>query len=863
MKPTIKFILFFVLVYFVCQDHSIAQDEPRWRWARTGTDATVDLTVSDTLGNTVVFGKYTTVEFSIGNVSIDGTAGAPSDNLYLAKYASTGALMWLKRIAGTVANTVLNPVKVVTNSRGDITVLGTAINTPELLVDGRMVNFSNTNEQMFVAKFHKAGRLLWTRIVQVKGDLNATVIGNDIDMNDAGEVFVTGHFIGDSAQFNLRQIPGQTTDPIFFLAKYSTWGLIDWATSCGYDKGGDNGSVSGHKVAVSNANEVTVAGEFFGYRDFYFGSDTLDTMGGTDVFIAHYTPEGTVQWTRKIQGILEEKLEQLVVDNAGNILVAGLYNSDVLQVVDKNVTNSSNGFDLYVAQIRPDGTTNWVQNIDIKLQTMDIQGIKAILHTDEIFDVYIATLFQGAEVLVNTLVRINTEPGTSDLLFVKLEGMTGMPLWSRTAAAVGENWFNSVVFDRFSNVYFTADINSGSTTIDVSSVKDTLGYGGDYIAKINRFGDIGYTRPVLNRDSNNLIDINALSVDFFGNLYVSGVFQGDNVMLDDLPLTTITGGIYTAKYAYVTSISGQVKDADGSAVTHGYVKLYGFSRYQRSPISDSVTIGAGGYYLFSRVPYGYYIVYAKAVEADYPNSTPTYYPSEGYWADATKIMVNSTIPITDIDIIINMPDALPGTGSLGGNIFETDTITSIFKSTSSVLKAPAREVSVVLIGRKKDTGGDVVAVVYTDDFGNFIISDVADGDYTLIADIPGLPHAGSYNITITGGQFIGNLDYEVGLEEIYPAQTASMDNYLNLPRVIHLYPNPCSEEFSIRIHEKSDLKGLMTVEIYTVTGQLSQSILIEDTGTTNAISTKNLKPGIYLIKIGLSGTSVFFKIIKL
>ncbi len=863
MRSTIKSMLFFVLVYIVCQDHIIAQNEIRWRWARTGTDATVDLSVSDTLGNTVVFGKYTTPEFSIGNVSISGTAGAPSDNLYLAKYTSTGALIWLKKIAGTVINTVLNPVKVVTNTRGDIIILGTAINTPGLQIDNRIVNFSDANEQMFIAKFHKAGRLLWTKVVQVKGELNTSVIGNDIDMNDAGEVFVTGSFNGDSAKFNSKWIPGQTTDPIFFLAKYSTWGLVDWVTSCGYDKSGDNGSISGQKIAVSNANEVTVAGKFSGYRDFYLGSDTLSTMGGTDVFIAHYTQDGTIRWAREIKGIMDEQLEQLVVDNASNILVAGLYNSPDLQVVDEIVLNSSNGFDLYIAKIKPDGATNWVQNIDIKLQMMDLPGIKAILHTDEITDVYIATLFQGAEVLVNTLVRTNVEPGTADLLFVKLEGQTGTPIWSRTAAAIGENWFNSVVFDRFSNIYFTADINTGSTTIDVSTVKDTLGYGGGYIAKINQLGDIAYTRPVLNKDSNNLIDINAISVDFYGNLYVSGVFQGINNMLDDLPLTTITGGIYTAKYAYITSISGQVKDADGSAVTHGYVKLFGYTRFQRSPISDSVTIGAGGYYLFNRIPYGYYIVYAKAVKADYPNSTPTYYPSEGHWADATRIVVGSTIPITGIDIIINMPEAPPGTGSLGGNIFETDSIIGDYKSTLSILKQPAKEVSVVLVNKKKDTGGDVVAVVYTDDNGDFIISGIADGDYTLIVDIPGLPHSSYYDITVTGGQYIGNLDYEVGLEEIYLSRTTGMDDYLNPSAEIQLYPNPCSEEFSIRIYEKSDLYGLMTVEFYNVTGQLFQSILIEDTRSVNAVNTKNLKPGIYLIRIGLSGTSYFFKMIKL
>ncbi|HJX71717.1 MAG TPA: carboxypeptidase-like regulatory domain-containing protein, partial [Bacteroidales bacterium] len=758
MKPVIKSAIFLLLTYFISQVHANAQNDPRWRWAQTGTNATVDISVSDTLGNTIVFGVFTTSEFSIGNVRTTGIVGAPSDNLYLAKYTSTGSLMWLKSIAGTVANTILKPVKVMTNSRGDIVILGTAMNTPELRIDNTTVKFTNENEQMFIAKFHKSGKILWARIVQVRGGEIPSVSGKDLFVNDAGEVFVTGHFIADTALFNLKLLPGHSTDPVFFLAKYSALGLVDWATACDYDKGGDNGSVSGHKVAVSNANEVTVAGEVSGYRMFFLGTDTLYTIGGTDVFIAQFTPDGMIKWTRQIKGILDERLEQLMIDDAQNILVAGLYNSDMVQVYDRVIPNTSNGYDLFVTQIKPDGATSWAQNIDIKLQTMDIPGSTAILHVDEVSDVYVATLFQGAEVLSNTLLIPNLQPGTPDLLFVKLEGTSGIPVWSRSVAAIGENWLNSVTYDRFSSVYFTTSFTiSDYAIIDASEVKDTIGFGGNFIAKINRFGNVGYVKPVLNKDSNSSVNINALSVDYYGNLYVSGAFQGTNNSLDDLPLTTVTGGIYTAKYAYVTNLSGQVTEPDGTPVTGGYVTVYGFTWFQRSPISDSVTIGADGYYIFNKIPFGRYIFYAKPDKRTYLNSTPTYYPGEGHWADASKITISSTAPVTGIDIIINMPDGPSGTGSLGGNIFETDTITSVFKSTSSVLKAPAKEVSVVLVNRRKGTGGDVVAVVYTDDFGDFIISGIADGDYTLIADIPGLPHASYYDITIAGGQFIGNL----------------------------------------------------------------------------------------------------------
>lgn len=865
MKRIFKSVLFCLLILCINQYITFSQNEPRWRWARTGTDATVDLSISDTLGNTIVFGKFTTPDFSIGNVRTDGLSTGESNNLYLAKYTSTGGLMWLKSIAGINANTILNPVKVMTNSRGDIIILGTAINTSEIRIDNTTVTFTNENEQMFVAKFHKAGRMLWARIVQLRGGLNASITGNDMFVNDMGEVFVTGHFIGDTAQFNLKKVAGSSVDPVFFLAKYNTLGLVDWATACDYDKAGDNGSISGLKVVANEANEVVVAGEFYGYKEFYFGADTLYTMGGTDIFVVQYTPDGMVKWVRKIQGIFDEKIEQLLIDDTQSILLAGLYNSDVVHVIDQDVPNTSNGFDMFLVRIMPEGERGWVQNIDIQLQTLDVPGFKAILHCDEQANVYIATLFQGAEVLLNTLVRPNIQPGTPDLLFVKLEGMSGIPIWSRSAAAIGDDFLNSVTYDRFSNVYFTTSFqNSDNAVIDASEVKDTIGYGGNYIAKIDQNGTVGFIKPVLNKDTTSSININTLSVDYFGNLYVSGVFQGINNTLDDLPLTTVTGGIYTAKYAYVTNVTGHVMDSDGNAVNQGYVKLYGFTRFQRSPISDSVIIAADGSYFFNRIPYGRYIIYAKPTRTGYPNSTPTYYPGKAHWEDATQILINSTAPITSIDIVINMPDPPSGTGSLGGNIFETDTIASLSKSTMSILKEAAREVSVILVNKKKTTGGEVVAYVYTDENGDFYITGIADGDYILIVDIPGLPHKSYHNITVAGGQIIENLDYEVGLEEILAIETISFDpNSMDQSSAIHLYPNPCSDEFSILINNHSTVNSMMKVEIFNITGQLSQSIHIENPKSINTISSGNLKPGIYLIRVELSGDYHFERLVKL
>lgn len=858
MRYFINATVFLLFILTISDGLIYAQSPPRWKWARTGTEATVDLSVSDTLGNTIVFGKFTTPDFSIGNVRTSGLSTGEANNLYIAKYTSTGSLIWLKSIAGIDASTVLNPVKVMVNTRGEITILGKALNTPEVRIDNTTVKFTNRNEQMFVAKFHKAGRLLWARIVQVTGGQGPSVAGNDLFLNEAGEVFVTGQFTGDSALFNLKLLRGDNIDPLFFLVKYNPLGLVDWAVTCDYNKGGDNGTIAGLKVAVNGANEAVVAGEFYGYKTFYFGNDTLMPRGGTDIFIVQYSPDGTYMWSKTIQGTLEEKLDRLLIDNNQNILVDGLYSSDVLQVIDQDIPNSSNGFDLFIAQIKPGGGRNWVQNIDIKLQTLDFQGLKSMLHVDELSDVYVASIFQGAEVLTNTLVQANKEPGTPDLIFVKLENATGNPIWSRSAAAVGENLLNAVTFDRFSNLYFTTDINSGNATVDISEIKDTIGFGGNYVARINRFGNVSFMKPVLNKDSVSSVSIKSLSVDYFGNLYVSGVFSGTNNSLDGLPLSTAKG-IYTAKYAYVTNITGSVKNAEGIPVNIGYVKLYGFTRFQRSPISDSVAIESDGSYLFKNIPFGRYIIYAKPQEDEFPGALPAYYPEAGHWTDALPVTVNSTIPIEGIDIIINKPDLPPGDGSMGGNISEVDSIASL-KSSLSILKQPAKEVSVILINRQKSTGGDVVAEVYTDSEGNFIITGVPDGDYTLIADIPGLPHAGTYFVSISGGQYIGNLDYEVGLEEIYPLYPTGISGNVEYTSV-NVYPNPCYDNLTVDL---SGFKGHnVRIEIYSISGQLYKKEQIIDSGSPVHVDIEDLDRGIYVIKIYLPDNPYVKKLIKL
>ncbi len=460
----------------------------------------------------------------------------------------------------------------------------------------------------------------------------------------------------------------------------------------------------------------------------------------------------------------------------------------------------------------------------------------------------------GPSVLYNFVQRPNAEAGTRDIVITKLNRDLGEFEWARSGNSPGDNMFNSAVFDRFGSIYLSGNVNIDPLVyedIDATNVivKDTIGNGGFYIIKIDKEGDINFARSKVNAMDNAMTG-NSLSVDFFGNLYLSGTFAGIGTNLDNLPVTAAGDvGIYTAKFSYVTDISGNVFDEEGGAVTSGYVKLYGFTRFQRSPLSDSVLIAVNGSYIFKDIPFGWYIIFAKPRAADYPDAAQTYYPSAAHWDEAVPILVTSTAPITGRDIIVNSITARPGEAFLGGEIYESDT-TNVFKSSKSLQKKVIKNVNVILAGGRLKSDYEVIAITQTDENGDFAFYDVADGDYTIIADIPGLPHAEKYYVTIIEGEFISNLDYLVGEEYVTKGEggyTGIAENAEKLSDNLKILPNPSSGIFHIYI-ENINPGSAIDFEIVSVSGQSVYNGKISNQGTSNPVEIRNISPGIYILK---------------
>jgi hypothetical protein len=862
-----KSIIFISVLSIITISHIYPQSL-KWSWARSAGEAEIYQSVTDSLGNTIVLGTFMTQSLKFGNFEVTGIESGESINLYLVKYNSAGRVLWAVSIFGSDGGTQLKPVKLAVNIHGEIVVMGTCENTPDIQLNNATLRFVNTNENVFVAKYYKTGRLLWARAVSTAGGSYPVSRGADAVIDNSGVVYVTGNFTADTIRFGLQYLLGDSSGARLFFVKYNPSGIVDWAKTNQSDITGI-GNIYGRFLAVNN-DQIYLAGDYNGNRAFFFGSDTLALRGGENIFLVKYTSIGNFEWVRGYGGDLTDLPDQLKIDHEGNAYLVGVYNSPLIDFYGQTATNSGPDFDVFIVKLDPAGNPFWAQNVNTQMTSIkNTPGSDTKTNIDDENNFYIIAEYMGPSVLYNFVQRDNAEAGTRDIIVIKLDGIMGEFLWAQAGNSPGDNLINSAVFDRHGSIYLSGDVSINPLEykdIDATNfvIADTIGIGngGFYIIKINKEGNIHFARSKINAADNSMTG-NSLSVDIFGNLFLTGTFIGVGTSLDGIPVTAAGDvGIYTAKFSYVTDISGNVFDEEGVPVTSGYVKLYGFTRFQRAPLSDSVLINGDGSYLFKDIPFGWYIIFARPESVDYPGFAQTYYPSAAHWDEASPILVISTVPITDRDIIVNNITERIGTAFLGGEIYEADS-TNVFKSSKSVLKKLIKEVDVVLAGGRLKSDYEVIATAKTDENGDFAFYNIADGDYTILADIPGLPHEEMYYVTVSGGEFISNLDYLVGEEYLTKGEggyTGIFEKTDKLADNLKIIPNPNNGSFNICI-EDINTDSFVGFEIISVSGQSMYKQTIYNPGASNFVDIKNILSGVYIVKTTIGSKQYLNKLI--
>ena len=325
-----------------------------------------DLAV-DSSGNTYVTGFFdSSVNTIFGpNETNETTLTRNNDgdtfirtNIFVAKFAADGNLVWVKRTEGVAAHVGSG---IAVDDSGNVYVTGTysgiAIFGPgeagetTLTSDNPSIFAEN---EIFVAKYTGDGDLIWAKSA---GGPNFDR-GFHIAVDGSGNAYVTGFFDG-TATFGLGEA-GETTltsDNSRFLAKYTTNGDLVWVKA---DAGGDialdnSGNVyvtggfsvtkhtpdgdpiwskrlggRGNGIAVNSSDNAYVTGFFEGSATFGPGEaneTTLTSDGGVDIFVAKFTTAGDLIQVKRAGGTTNDSGFDIAADNSGNAYVTGFFSS--------------------------------------------------------------------------------------------------------------------------------------------------------------------------------------------------------------------------------------------------------------------------------------------------------------------------------------------------------------------------------------------------------------------------------------------------------------------------------------------------------------------------------------------------------
>jgi hypothetical protein len=190
------------------------------------------------------------------------------------------------------------------------------------------------------------GKLQWAIDDIGKSDDHS---GADIAADAQGNVLVTGSF---DKTFDVGGVTLASDSHDAFVLKLDPAGKGLWARQA-------HGNAYGSAIASDAAGNVLVAGGFDDTVD--LGSGPLKSAGSSDVYVAKYSPDGELLWSRGFGGSGYQWAEAMAVDAAGNsVIIGGIH--DGADFGDGYVPAAGNT-DFFVMKLDPSGNRLWSKQL--------------------------------------------------------------------------------------------------------------------------------------------------------------------------------------------------------------------------------------------------------------------------------------------------------------------------------------------------------------------------------------------------------------------------------------------------------------------------------------------------------------------
>lgn len=314
-------------------------------WARSVGDSGGDYgraIAVDAAQNVYVLGEFqNTVDFDPGpgNAFLSETGSAGGD-VFILKLDAAGNYVWAIRHGGP-SDDGARSIKV--DAAGNVYSTGGFYATVDFDPGAGVFDLTSSgSDDVFISKLDVNGNFVWAK------QIGSTAIdrGQDLALDDTGNVYVTGHFNG-TVDFD----PGAGTFSLtsaqddVFIVKLDTDGDFGWAKSISgtsYDQF--------YTLDVDGDGNVYAGGKFYGVIDFDPGAGAfeLDVFGDC---IVKFDTDGNFEWAIGYAGTSIEMGMAIAADDNDNVYVTGqFFEADFDPSACENVLTST-ATDIYILKL--------------------------------------------------------------------------------------------------------------------------------------------------------------------------------------------------------------------------------------------------------------------------------------------------------------------------------------------------------------------------------------------------------------------------------------------------------------------------------------------------------------------------------
>jgi len=298
-----------------------------------------------------IAGHYNSISMTVGTTTLTNTnSGGSYTDIFLAKLNNLGNPVWAITTGG--ANSSDYAYSLGLDASNNYPYLGGTFSPPSAATPttqiGTAVLTTYGNQDLYIAKYSNNGVFQWARSC---GSSSSSDYHSDLVVDASNNAYISGYYYGATLSFasSATTLPNSGQFDAF-AAKYNPSGTLQWANRT-LTGGTLNEDALGMAIDGNNNIYVagSFAGTVVSTPA---GNLTNSSPGAsTDVYVVKMNSSGVTQWATSAQGAGYETGYGIAADALGNAYVTGAYNISGPTAFGTTTLNSAGGNDIFYAKI--------------------------------------------------------------------------------------------------------------------------------------------------------------------------------------------------------------------------------------------------------------------------------------------------------------------------------------------------------------------------------------------------------------------------------------------------------------------------------------------------------------------------------